>query len=59
VALPVEVLNPIKGTRGRGELCYRPLLGERSESLSGEAPAALLPEEALSPNNRVGDISFT
>jgi hypothetical protein len=43
----------------RGELCYRPLLGERSESLSGEAPAALLPEEALSPNNRVGDISFT
>ena len=42
-----------------GELCYRRLLGERSESLRGEAPAALPAEGALSPNNWVGDISFT
>ena len=35
----------------RGELCERPLLGERSESLSGEAPQALPVEGALSPNN--------
>jgi hypothetical protein len=38
----------------RGELCYRPLLGERSESLRGEAPQALPVEGALSPNNSTG-----
>ena len=34
-----------------GKLCYRPLLGERSESLRGEAPSALPVEGALSPIN--------
>ena len=31
----------------------RTLLGERSESLSGEAPAASLPEGVLNPDNCV------
>jgi len=52
--LPEGVLNPATETsaaRLRGGLCYYLLLGERSESLSGEAPAALLPEGVLNPNN--------
>ncbi len=59
--MPVEgVLNPnncdtfgevrtTDYTRARGKPCYRPLLGERSESLSGEAPAALPTEGVLNP----------
>jgi len=40
--------------RSEAELCYWPLLGERSESLRGEALQAMPVEGALSPNNRSG-----
>jgi hypothetical protein len=66
--MPVEgVLNPIN-CKDMGRVGYRPdrqprmermhwlLLGERSESLSGEALPALPVEGALSPNNCAIDL---
>ena len=52
--MPVEgVLNNGKTSEAKlsgGPRCWW-LLGERSESLSGEAPAASLPEGVLNPIN--------
>ncbi|HUJ68655.1 MAG TPA: hypothetical protein VLW86_03985, partial [Syntrophorhabdales bacterium] len=53
MALPVEgVLNQPSHERSEPEagLCCWPFLGERSESLSGEAPQALPVEGVLNPN---------
>ena len=53
--MPVEgVLKPTakpSTARVKGKLCYQPLLGERSESLSGEAPPAWPVEGVLNPIN--------
>jgi hypothetical protein len=45
------VLSASNGAQARGGLCYRLLLGERSESLSGEARRALPGEGVLNPIN--------
>ena len=54
LTLPDGALSEARRERG---LCSQPLLGERSESLSGEAPQALPVEGVLNPNNCAGDIS--